>query len=43
MGAWLPDRFFWARSNDDETPPSPASPGTDPERQHPAGGAARRH
>ncbi|PLZ03222.1 hydroxymethylpyrimidine/phosphomethylpyrimidine kinase [Burkholderia sp. WAC0059] len=22
MGAWLPDRFFWARSNDDETPPA---------------------
>jgi hydroxymethylpyrimidine/phosphomethylpyrimidine kinase len=43
MGAWLPDRFFWARSNDDETPPSPASPGADPERQHPGGGAARRH
>ncbi|WP_090547102.1 bifunctional hydroxymethylpyrimidine kinase/phosphomethylpyrimidine kinase [Paraburkholderia caballeronis] len=20
MGAWLPDRFFWARSNDDDTP-----------------------
>lgn len=20
MGAWLPDRFFWARSNDNETP-----------------------
>jgi hydroxymethylpyrimidine/phosphomethylpyrimidine kinase len=33
MGAYLPDRFFWARSNDDdETPPvvvdaPPATPG----------------
>jgi hydroxymethylpyrimidine/phosphomethylpyrimidine kinase len=27
MGAWLPDRFFWARSNDDETPPGDAQRG----------------
>jgi hydroxymethylpyrimidine/phosphomethylpyrimidine kinase len=30
MGAYLPDRFFWARSNDDdETPPVVIDPQTD--------------
>ncbi|HEY1610648.1 MAG TPA: hydroxymethylpyrimidine/phosphomethylpyrimidine kinase [Paraburkholderia sp.] len=26
MGAWLPDRFFWARSNDDATPTETSQP-----------------
>ncbi|MCR1766391.1 hydroxymethylpyrimidine/phosphomethylpyrimidine kinase [Burkholderia glumae] len=29
MGAWVPDRFFWARSNDD-APAAPAAPATPP-------------
>ena len=34
MGAYLPDRFFWARSSDDETPPATGKDAAPGEARH---------
>ncbi|MFM0043733.1 hydroxymethylpyrimidine/phosphomethylpyrimidine kinase [Paraburkholderia sediminicola] len=34
MGAYLPDRFFWARSSDDETPPAAGKDAAPGEARH---------
>jgi hydroxymethylpyrimidine/phosphomethylpyrimidine kinase len=34
MGAYLPDRFFWARSSDDDTPPSAGKDAAPGEARH---------
>jgi hydroxymethylpyrimidine/phosphomethylpyrimidine kinase len=34
MGAYMPDRFFWARSSDDETPPASGKDAAPGEARH---------